>query len=328
MRCLIIVLAVLLLAWSAESTRLQSGQRVPRGLRGRECATNAECIRRGLPLRPPRPRRSVADNVPFAAFTFLSRAQTTTITQPGTYRISATGAQGGSQPAFQLAGGRGARVNATFALAAGDVINVYVGEPGVNFLPAGGGGGTFVLLGDTLLMAAGGGGGVGDLFAAPPDANTDLVSGSGLPGSSGGPFGGQGGQAGSGGQGGTGSYLNPPPAMNSNGGGGGGVLTRGGDGQGDFPGSGGGTLADGDPKGGLPFAAGGSRGGYGGGGGSSFCGGGGGGGYSGGGGGGCQDGTRKHGGGGGSWVNANVALPGTSTATITSDPAGVLILMF
>src|SRR5262245_52050436 len=78
--------------------------------------------------------------------------------------IEASGAQGGS--GGTLAGGKGARITGTFAIASGVSLSVLVGGQGQSGTSAGGGGGgSFVWLGSAPampLIAAGGGGGAAD----------------------------------------------------------------------------------------------------------------------------------------------------------------------
>jgi hypothetical protein len=80
----------------------------------------------------------------------------------GVYRITATGAQGGSatsSPAHK--GGCGAEASGEFQLYAGDIIEILVGQKGTSTVHAGGGGGgTFVRHWASPLVVAGGGGGV------------------------------------------------------------------------------------------------------------------------------------------------------------------------
>ncbi len=75
-----------------------------------------------------------------------------TVPGTGTYRIEARGAQGGT-----AGEGSGAIIAGTFALNAGTVLHILVGQPG-----GGGGGGSFVVRSDgtPLLVAGGGGSGV------------------------------------------------------------------------------------------------------------------------------------------------------------------------
>jgi hypothetical protein len=86
-----------------------------------------------------------------------------TVPSSGPYRITATGAQGASATtAPAVRGGCGAEISGEFALAAGDVIQILVGQKGTAAPKnAGGGGGTFVIKNGVPLVIAGGGGGVG-----------------------------------------------------------------------------------------------------------------------------------------------------------------------
>ncbi len=86
--------------------------------------------------------------------------------QNGIYTIDVYGAEGGSQSIW--AGGKGARMKGDFALHAGDIFTILVGQKGFNgpdngnwFLGGGGGGGSYVVRNGQLLIAAGGGGGAG-----------------------------------------------------------------------------------------------------------------------------------------------------------------------
>ncbi len=121
-----------------------------------------------------------------------------TVTQTGTYTIVADGAQGGGShdPATNGIdpGGLGAVVSGSFALVAGETIEISVGiaggqatgRPGLQSYytgGGGGGGGTFVELIDggtrTLLEVAGGGGGSSGIFAGQSATAGAAGSGSG-----------------------------------------------------------------------------------------------------------------------------------------------------
>ena len=88
--------------------------------------------------------------------------QTWTVPATGTYRITATGAQGASGQDGQV-GGRGARIVGEFSLAAGQTLKLAVGQQGSGQSSGsngGGGGGSFVVSSaDVPLLIAGGGGG-------------------------------------------------------------------------------------------------------------------------------------------------------------------------
>ncbi len=237
--------------------------------------------------------------------------------------ITASGAQGGEGNAG-VAGGEGAVVQGTLAVAAGERLRVVVGGQGgsVN-LAGGGGGGSFVSValaptfvpdtpGTTLLIAAAGGGGSnganpGTGGSATTTAADGQVGGTCYPSSPA--------PAGTGGQGGGGGDC---IGGNGAGGGGGGAFTSG------SPG----TLVAGSADGGEALvlgAAGGtgsdSNGGYGGGGGATQSGGGGGG-YNGGGGGAGFDG----GGGGGSYLAASATA--TSGTSASNQGNGLVVISY
>ncbi|HEY7726090.1 MAG TPA: hypothetical protein VH880_12195 [Anaeromyxobacteraceae bacterium] len=242
----------------------------------------------------------------------------------GNYRIEAFGAQGHSATDNFL-GGQGARVGGDFALTAGQVLQILVGQPGSRVSAAqcngGGGGGTFVVDKATASALVVAGGGAGTRVAASQNGCAGRVT----------DLGGLGSGTAAGGLPSTPTFFacGPRPAGSA---GTGGASSGGGS-----WGSGGGGMtgngADDSPygKGGLAFANGGAGGagggcgatsegpgGFGGGGaGDGCCGGGGGGGYSGG-----EGGYIA--GGGGSFnggtnpVNTPGANPGAGFATI--DP--------
>lgn len=86
-----------------------------------------------------------------------------TVPAEGNYRITASGAEGGDGSV--TAGGKGAVIEATIPLEAGEVLAILVGQEGESGSgAAGGGGGTFVVRGVStpLLIAGGGGSGGGD----------------------------------------------------------------------------------------------------------------------------------------------------------------------
>jgi len=88
--------------------------------------------------------------------------QTWTVPATGTYRITATGAQGASAAAGRF-GGRGARVVGEFNLTSGQTLKLVVGQQGTgqdSDSNGGGGGGSFVVSSANVpLLIAGGGGG-------------------------------------------------------------------------------------------------------------------------------------------------------------------------
>ena len=252
-----------------------------------------------------------------------------TVPFSGNYTLQAKGARGGK--AYLLSTGtystpgKGADITATFALTAGDVIKILVGQRSpdnaTNNRGAGGGGGTFVYNSttETLLMAAGGGGGSGQYNNGTRDANPSGTSGYNGSTSGSATGGGAGGTSGAGGS--TVNY----------GGGGAGWLSNGQTGSYGFgafrfldstyPGYGGknynntwSNLVDGSHTNGVV-------GGFGGGGGC-YAGSGGGGGYSGGGGG--QWSYSGSGGGGGSYIDSSASATGTLT-NHTDDNGSVTI---
>lgn len=120
-----------------------------------------------------------------------------TVPATGSYTITAAGAGGGTTPQSIAVGGRGAILSGTFNLTAGTVLQVVVGQAGIDAQPlaansitdGGGGGGTFVVkkATNTPLIIAGGGGGAnyysngarygsgGDGAMAPTAANPSTV---------------------------------------------------------------------------------------------------------------------------------------------------------
>ncbi len=253
---------------------------------------------------------------------YLFTGSITTITlNPGTYDITAYGAQGGSGSARVLGvnqGGLGAEMEGQFNFTAPATLTLLVGGSGISLVNGygggGGGGGSFVVNGSNpLVIASGGGGGSGP-------------GGSGLTGTTGGTggdfnggiFNGGGGSGGNGGY--SGTYAGYGYGVS--GGGGGGYFSDGGSGGSSFlhGGAGGVGLNTGNGVGGGS----GGGGGYGGGGGGGFYGGGGGGGYSGGGGGG-----NNGGGGGGSIIDSSaimVLAEVSGAASPNGSPNGEIII--
>jgi hypothetical protein len=78
----------------------------------------------------------------------------------GDFRFVAFGAQGGTQDPVYL-GGKGGLTEGVFTLAAGETLDILVGQSGASGGRANGGGGTFVVGAHGKLLVAGGGGGVG-----------------------------------------------------------------------------------------------------------------------------------------------------------------------
>jgi hypothetical protein len=227
---------------------------------------------------------------------------------PGIYKITAYGAQGGTCPSGP--GGLGAEMEAEFSFSGLTTLTLLVGGGGARN-PAGGsgggaGGGSFVVNGTVPLLVAGGGGG----------SAVGSGGGPGLTGTSGAGSSGPGGTNGTGG--GIGQY---------GGGGGGGYLTGGGapDALSGFPGI---SFLSGGYGGPGNFYGG--AGGYGGGAGGGYSGGGGGGGYSGGGGGRYGVATAGGGGGGGgSYISSNAIAIIAEVSGIASpdgSPNGEIII--
>ncbi|MFT4623398.1 MAG: hypothetical protein ACI8PZ_002054 [Myxococcota bacterium] len=114
--------------------------------------------------------------------------QSWSVPATGAYRIEAHGAQGGTSE--EGAQGRGAHVEGTFDLVAGDTLRILVGQMGSSgtTYDYGGGGGTFVALADdTPLIVAGGGGTSGN---CGDGVVSDLEGGKSVEGSGAGGFGG------------------------------------------------------------------------------------------------------------------------------------------
>ena len=256
---------------------------------------------------------------------YTGMVETVTISNAGSYAITADGGMGGAGGSGGP-GGDGAQVSGTFALVAGTVLEIVVGGAGAAGAGGGGGGGGSFVYDETtgvLLEAAGGGGGGGYLPTDGGGGGVITTAGANGIQSTTNAYNlasetnegvGSGGVAGGGGSGGVDTVFY------ANGGGGGGVNGSGtngsaklgtrGAGDGGSGGNGGVVLPG---AGGLGLGGGGN-GGFGGGGGGGWSGGGGGGGYSGGGG-----GSYYGGGGGGSFVASNasapVMMPGYNTLT-------------
>jgi hypothetical protein len=226
--------------------------------------------------------------------------QSWTVPSTGPYRIEAFGAQGGSN------GGFGAFMSGTVQLTQNQVLQIVVGQQGVNLS---GGGGSFVYNASsfTLMLAAGGGGGginnsntCGQITTSAMDGyQTGVYSGT---------FAGKGGTNGGGGGAGSASDNSTSGGLGGNGTDGGNTVgnsSNAGAGGAGFLGNGGNSASSsvvGGKKWSLGMIGGSvsSAGGFGGGGGA-WSGHGGGGGYSGGGGGGWTSGWgNAYGGGGGS----------------------------
>lgn len=253
---------------------------------------------------------NVVNGVEYTGLTGPPSLQRWTVPGNGTYRITATGAEGvNGTNSPSLKGGCGAEVTGDFTLQAGDVIEMLVGQRGTAAPNSGGGGGgTFVIKNGSPLLIGGGGGGVraGSLVNGRPGT----LSSSGTAGSTSSGY-----TSGfvAGGTGGAGGLR-----VLSYGSGGGGWSGNGASdgsyGEGGFA-----FVGSAQAKGGAGKSCGAfAHGGYGGGGAGNGCyGGGGGGGYSGGGGG-------RIGGGGGSLNNG--ANPTGQEGKCTSKGAGSVII--
>jgi hypothetical protein len=250
-------------------------------------------------------------------FTFTGMIQTETITQSGTYHITAIGAHGGNSTSGGGLGGYGAAVSGDIYLAAGAVLEIITGGAGhtITAVGAAGGGGSFVIetydgtsAVNTLLAAAGGGGGggAGGSFGsggAGGNAGTGASGGGATPGASGIGMGGVAGKTAAGGAAATNGVAGQGGGPSGGGGGGftGGIGSTSGPSVGTTAGAGSSTLTTMNSfAGGSANSSGFGGGGAGGNGPNGFGGGGGGGGYGGGdGGSGFGDGLGVGGGGGG-----------------------------
>ena len=135
---------------------------------------------------------------PAVGFNYVGNIVNFTVTDTGTYRITASGAEGGMDTAGNGAPiSVGAQIGGTFSLNSGDVLQFAVGGAGGGGLWAGGGGGgTFVFdqtTGLALVIAGGGGGGwFGPYAGGNGLTTTGGASGGGGAGGSGGGGGGDG----------------------------------------------------------------------------------------------------------------------------------------
>jgi hypothetical protein len=214
---------------------------------------------------------------------YLYTGSETNITlSPGTYIITAYGAQGGGGSIY--GGGLGADMEGQFIFSTNTTLTLLVGGGGGDYYTGsfggGGGGGSFVVNVSTPLVVAGGGGGAGSGSSYGDPGLTGTTGGNGQTSYT--PD--VGGTSGNGGDGDHGLYGS---------GSGGGIYSGGTAGYG---GGGGQSFISGG-GGGAGF--GGGTGGYGGGGGGCYFGGGGGGGYSGG------SGAIGNGGGGASIIDSS-----------------------
>jgi hypothetical protein len=155
-----------------------------------------------------------------------------TVPTTGRYTITAAGAGGGATPLSLAVGGRGAVMQASLSLVQGDVLQIVVGQAGIDAqvpsggltpTDAGGGGGTFVVkkTGTQPLVVAGGGGGAnyfnnGSFYGSGGDGTTATTAGTSPAGKS--EPGDVAGAAGIGGNGSTTGWGEPGAGFFSNGG--------------------------------------------------------------------------------------------------------------
>jgi hypothetical protein len=155
-----------------------------------------------------------------------------TVPTTGNYTITAAGAGGGTTAYSQSVGGGGAIMRATVLLVQGDVLQILVGQAGIDAqlvgaagqTDAGGGGGTFVIkkAGTQPLVVAGGGGGAnyysnGSYYGSGGNGTTATTGGTSPVGKSEGSAY-LGGSAGTGGNGSTTGWGEPGAGFLSNGG--------------------------------------------------------------------------------------------------------------
>ncbi|MCK9480700.1 MAG: PKD domain-containing protein [Bacteroidia bacterium] len=108
--------------------------------------------------------------------TSISGIQSWRVPDDGTYQITVAGAKGGDYNSGSFVGGKGATIQGTFDLNAGEEIYILVGQKGINGTGGGGGGGSYVVnvTTNTILIVAGGGGG-----AMNRDGNPGLATNNG-----------------------------------------------------------------------------------------------------------------------------------------------------
>lgn len=105
-------------------------------------------------------------NAGLIEFDYTGSLDSWTVTESGTYRVTAIGGQGGHGTIDNRSyvGGRGAQISGTFDLLAGDSFWIAVGGMGSSFpnqYNGGGGGGSFFVgFDDNPLLISGGGGGI------------------------------------------------------------------------------------------------------------------------------------------------------------------------
>jgi hypothetical protein len=260
----------------------------------------------------------------------------------GSYTIQAAGARGGAGTATERSGGHGAACTGTFNLTQGHVVQILVGQSGLNrsgnasnTSEGSGGGGTFVALSDnTPLIVAGGGGGAGYLGnGLNASTSTSGSSGASAGSGAGGINGGGGGGARSG-TAGDGYTAGGDGVSCSYGAGGGGFYSKGGENcSGGEPLLAGASFLGGGTGGQADSARSGVQGGFGGGsgvghrspGGGGYSGGGGDGGDNGGGGGGSYNsGTNQTNVSAGNYGNGYVSITANFTITASSSTSSSL----
>jgi hypothetical protein len=118
--------------------------------------------------------------------TVVAGVQQWTIPSTGTYRIQTFGAAGGNHITFG-AGGKGAMMQGDFALTAGQVLQVLVGQKGMDGTTGynnGAGGGSFVAIANAALIVASGGGTHGNCGAGTGGMDGSVAIGNGAGGAS------------------------------------------------------------------------------------------------------------------------------------------------
>jgi hypothetical protein len=204
-------------------------------------------------------------------FGYTGAVEDCTVTQSGSYLITAYGAQGGGITLTPTSGGYGAEAQAVFNLVSGQSLTIIVGGEGQadGNTGGGGGGGTFLFAGGAPELVAGGGGAWNPYWDGLAIGGTASTSGTanGNGSISGGTSGGNGGNSGYGTYGGYGytAVLTNNGAANDGSGGFGGFGGGGGQSAGNGGGGGGGGYSGGAAGWNAPGSAY-----YGGGGGGSY----------------------------------------------------------
>jgi len=112
-------------------------------------------------------------------FGYTGAVQNCTITQSGSYLITAYGAQGSGITLTPTSGGLGAEAQALFNLVSGQSVEIIVGGQGQadGNTGGGGGGGTFLFSGGAPELVAGGGGSWNSYWDGLPSGGTKATSG-------------------------------------------------------------------------------------------------------------------------------------------------------